>query len=142
MSVEQDVRRVVTHFYAALNRTLAGDPTPMFALWAVGWEVSLMPSSGGRRLGHQEVRSAWGDPSQLLADGRIELEEPVFRLLAPEVALVTGIERGGGTVAGKFVPMNSRMTLVLRREGSDWRAVHHHVELAAGMRGSGERPGA
>lgn len=134
MSVEQDVREAVAHFYAALNQTLAGDPAPMLALWATGTEVGLMPASGGRRLGPEEVKSAWSEWSKLLPEGRIHLEEPIIRLLTPVVALVTGIERGGGTVAGSFVPVESRMTLVLRREAREWRAVHHHVEVAPGMR--------
>lgn len=130
MSAEVEIRQAVDRFYEALDQALNGDPAPMQELWARGPEVTAMHPAGGRQLGDAEVRRAWEQWTGAVTNGRIEPAELIIRLITPDVAYVTGVERGGGEIAGEFTPVDSRVTLLLRREGREWKAVHHHVDVA------------
>ena len=128
MSTEQEIRAAVDAFYAALNQALNGDPRPMLALWSHGPEATAQHPDGARRLGWDEVRGAWEAWSHAVTGGRIAGEDAVVRLVTPDVAVVTAAERGEGTIGPETVAVGSRATLVLRREGREWKAVHHHVD--------------
>ena len=59
-------------------------------------------------------------------DGDLELDK---RYVSGELAVLVGVERQHGPVAGlpdQDWPL--RVTLVSRREGSDWRLVHRHAD--------------
>ena len=51
MAAEDEVRQASEQFYAALNRTLNGDPGAMEEIWSRGSDVSGMHPFGGRLLG-------------------------------------------------------------------------------------------
>ncbi|HEX5727490.1 MAG TPA: nuclear transport factor 2 family protein [Longimicrobiaceae bacterium] len=139
MSTEQQIRDCVDRFYAALDQALNGDPEPMLALWSHGPEATAQHPGGGRHVGWDEVEGAWRGWSQHVASGRIAGEEVSIRLLTPDVAAVAAVERGEGSIAGETVEVDARATLVLRRDGSGWRVVHHHVDLVPAIREIAER---
>jgi hypothetical protein len=56
MAAEDEVRQASERFYAALNRALDGDSSPMEQIWSHGSDVSAMHPSGGRMGG------GWGLP--------------------------------------------------------------------------------
>lgn len=128
MSTEQEIRATVERFYQALHQTLNGDPTVMLELWTHGPEATAQHPAGGRHLGWDEVRGALEAWARNVRDGRIAGEDIVVRLVSPDVAVVTGAERGQGTIGPETVQVDARVTLVLRREGREWKAVHHHVD--------------
>jgi ketosteroid isomerase-like protein len=45
-----------------------------------------------------------------------------------DLAVLVGVERQHGTVAGLDQDWSLRVTLVFRREGSGWRLVHRHAD--------------
>jgi ketosteroid isomerase-like protein len=134
MSTEQDVRQAVEDFYAAVTRCLNGDAEPVLALWARGPEATVMHPAGGRQAGWEEVRDAWEGWARALAGGEVRAAEVSVRLVTAEVAVVSAVERGRGTLGADTVEVDCRATLVLRREGRAWRPVHHHVDLIPRLR--------
>jgi uncharacterized protein (TIGR02246 family) len=129
MSTEQEIRAAVERFYQALSRNLNGDASAMLELWTHGPEATAQHPGGGRHLGWDEVRGAWEAWAANVSGGRIEAEDIVVRLVSPDVAVVTGVERGEGTIGPETIQVGSRVTLVLRREGREWKAVHHHLDV-------------
>lgn len=129
MSTEQEIRAAVDRFYQALHQNLNGDPAAMLELWTHGPEATVQHPGGGRQLGWDEVRGAWEAWARNVARGSITPEDVVVRLITPDVAVVTGAERGEGTIGPETVQVDSRVTLVLRREGREWKAVHHHLDV-------------
>ena len=134
MSTEQEIRHAVEQFYAALSATLTGDAAPMLALWADGPEATVMHPGGGRQVGREEVRAAWEGWAGAVRDGRIEPADVTLRLLTPDVACVSAVERGEGTVGDVAIDVDQRATLVLRRDAGGWKAVHHHVDVIPALR--------
>src|SRR5215212_6394758 len=78
MAAEDEVRQASEQFYAALNRTLNGDPGPMEEIWSHGSDVSAMHPSGGRMVGWEEVRASWEQAQPL---PRLHLTDAPERLL-------------------------------------------------------------
>ena len=134
MSTEQTIRDFVDRFYAALNRTLNGDPESMLALWSHGPEATVMHPDGARRMGWEEVRGAIEAWAAAVKDGRITPRDVSIRLVTSDVAIVTADELGQGTIGPETVAVDSRSTLVVRRDGAGWTAVHHHVDVAPRIR--------
>ncbi|HEX2078765.1 MAG TPA: nuclear transport factor 2 family protein [Longimicrobium sp.] len=133
-STEQEIRAAIDQFYSGLTQALNGDPGPILAAWSHGPEATAMHPAGGRQLGWEEVRGAWEQWSAGVVQGEIRPADVAIRLLTPDVAIVSGLETGGGTIAGERIAVDARMTLVLRREGGRWRAVHHHVDVIPDLR--------
>jgi ketosteroid isomerase-like protein len=139
MSTEQQIRDFVDRYYAALNEALNGEPDPMLALWSHGPEATVLHPDGGRQVGWEGVEAQWRGWSQGVSAGRIDGEEVSIRLVAPDVACVAAVERGQGTITGETIAVDARATLVLRRDGSGWQAVHHHVDVVPALRAAVER---
>lgn len=133
-STEQEIRGTLDQFYDNLTRALNGDPAAMVEAWSHGPEATVMHPAGGRQLGWEEVRAAWEQWASGVVKGEIRPADLAIRLLTPDVAVVSGLETGGGVIAGEHVAVNARMTLVLRREGGRWRPVHHHVDVIPEVR--------
>lgn len=142
MSTEQEVRHAAERFYQALNRNLNGDAQPMRELWAHGPEATIQHPDGARRVGWTEVSDGWEAWARAVSAGRIEAVDLLVRLVTPDVAVVTTLERGEGTIGPETVQVNSRATLVLRRDGREWKAVHHHVDSDPRVRALVEQAGA
>lgn len=142
MSTEQEVRHAAERFYHALNRNLNGDAEPMRELWTHGPEATIQHPDGGRRIGWAEVSDGWQAWAQAVSAGRIEALDLVVRLVTPDVAVVTTREQGEGTFGPETVAVSSRATLVLRRDGREWKAVHHHVDTHPRIRALVEQAGA
>src|SRR4029077_17591999 len=59
-------------------------------------------------------------------DAELELEESY---VSGDLVVLVGVERQHGTVGGRPAQdWSLRVTLVFRREGSDWRLVHRHAD--------------
>jgi ketosteroid isomerase-like protein len=94
MAAEDEVRQASEQFYAALNRTLNGDPGPMMEVWAHGSDVSAMHPFGSRSLGWEEVRASWEQAAQAFSDGQVALDDLVVVPTSGDVAYTLGTEHG------------------------------------------------
>ena len=123
MAVEDEIRQASEQFYAALNRTLNGDPGPMEEIWSHGSDVSGMHPFGGRMLGWEEVKASWERSAQSFSDGQVALDDMVVVPITEDAAYTLGTERGQG--------IDWRVTNIYRREAGGWKIVHHHTDLSS-----------
>ena len=130
MAVEDEIRQASEQFYAALNREINGDPGPMMEVWSHGSEVSTMHPLGGINVGWEDVRTGWEQAAQAISDGQVSLEDLVVVPLADDVAYTVGTEHGQAKVGGDTVGVDWRVTNIYRREGGEWKIVHHHTDVS------------
>lgn len=132
MAVEDEVRQASDSFYAALNQLLKGNPSSMSEVWSHGGDVSTMHPIGGREIGWDQVWQTWQQTSQMLS--QVNLSEVTVPDLAvfpvgSDGAYTVGTEQISGTVGGQEVSGGARATNVYRREGGEWKIVHHHGDV-------------
>ncbi len=130
MAVEDEIRQASEQFYAALNREINGDPGPMMEVWSHGSEVSTMHPLGGVNVGWEAVRAGWEQAAQAISDGQVSLDDLVVLPIADDVAYTVGTEHGQAKVGGDTVDVDWRVTNIYRREGGEWKVVHHHTDVS------------
>lgn len=138
MSAEEEVRRTSASFYAALNRMTGGDASQMVDVWSHSEAVTAMHPIGGEQVGWQAVRESFEQVAALAAGGRVELVDQIVHAGA-DLAYETGTERGRAELAGETIAIEQRVTNIYRREGGEWKVVHHHADLSPAMLGILER---
>src|SRR6516164_6623491 len=132
MSVENDIRKASDKFYAALNSTLNGDWTPMADVWSHNPDVSTMHPVGGTEVGWDEIGASWENLAKICSNGRVELRDQ--RIYGGEdLAYETGTEHVNVMMAKDEAQADLRVSNVYRREGSEWKMVHHHVDRSQPM---------
>ncbi len=130
MAVEDEVRQASERFYAALNRMLKGEPGPMEEVWSHGSDASAMHPLGDRSLGWDEVRAGREQASRAFSDGRVALDDSVVVPIADDAAYALGTEHGQAKLGGESVRIDWRVTNIYRREGGEWKVVHHHTDVS------------
>ena len=113
----------------ATRRLMQGDVRGYFALVDEAPDYTLMPPTGGpTRHGNDfspEKLEALEEFFAGSGDGEFELEQSYA---SGDLAVLVGVERQYGTVAGIEQDWSLRVTLVFRRVGSGWRLVHRHAD--------------
>ena len=132
MSTEDEIRKASDMFYLALNRTVNGDPRSMDDIWQHKSEISTMHPIGGRQVGWDEVRESWENIAKMSSQGQVKLSDQ--RICAgSDFSYELGTEHVHLWLAGNEIHENYRVTNIYRREGSEWKIVHHHVDLNVTM---------
>ncbi len=139
MAAEDEVRQASDRFYAALNSGTSGDAGPMMAIWSHSADVTTMHPIGNREVGWEQVRTAWEMAASAFSGGKIRLSDQLIRVGA-DLAYEVGTEEGEATLAGERVQINHRVTNVYRREGGEWKIVHHHADASPAMNDLLSRP--
>ena len=132
MSAEEDVRHASNQFYAALNRMANGDAGLMASAWSHGPEVTALHPIDGREIGWEAVKASFERFAQIAADGNIDLKDQVIRVDG-DVAYELGVEQGECKLGGHPVDIKHRVTNIYRREGGEWRMIHHHSDTSPAM---------
>ncbi len=127
MATEDEVRRASDRFYAALDSMLNGDAGPMADVWSHDSTVSAMHPLGGRQVGWEAVRESWEGAAQAFQGGSLEVSDLEVSGLG-DAAYTTGIEHVNATVGGAPLRFDIRATNIYRREGGEWKMVHHHTD--------------
>jgi len=118
-----DVRAVMTHSEEAWNR---GDLAAFASYYDDSPETTFMGREvvrGGVQAVLSRYRKAYPTRENM---GTLSFSNIDVRMLAPDIALVTGefyLERtvaGGGNAAGKY-------TLILRKTPAGWKIIHDHT---------------
>jgi ketosteroid isomerase-like protein len=78
----------------------------------------------------------------VFSDGQISLYELVVVPLADDVAYTLGTEHGQGKLGDELVSIDWRVTNIYRREGGEWKMVHHHADVSPAVVEALERLGA
>jgi ketosteroid isomerase-like protein len=127
MAAEDEVRQASDRFYAALNSMANGDAGPMSAVWAHSADVTTMHPIGQREVGWEQVRPTWEQVASIASVGQVRLRDQLIRV-GTDLAYEVGVEEGEITLAGERVAFNERVTNIYRREGGEWKIVHHHSD--------------
>lgn len=132
MSTEDQVREASRRFYAALNRMANGDHGPMADIWSHSANVTTMHPIGGREVGWDAVGGPWEQVASLASEGQINLADQHIQA-SEDMAVEVGDEQGQFKIAGEEVSIQHRVTNVYRREGGQWKIIHHHTDLSPAM---------
>ena len=121
-----DLERLMSEAASAIIR---GDLRTYATLMRHADDYTLMAPSGGEpRRGFDESDQALDALARYFQGGEAELQ--VFQTYAAgNLAVLVAIERQRGRVGSlPDQDLSLRVTLVFRREGSEWRLVHRHAD--------------
>jgi ketosteroid isomerase-like protein len=127
---EDDLGKLVERVREAAAALMQGDVRRYFALVNEAPDFTLMPPTGGpTRHGPDSSPSSIEALEEFFAgggDADLELEQSHA---SGDLVVLVGVERQHGRVGGlPDQDWSLRVTLVFRREGSDWRLVHRHAD--------------
>ena len=126
---EQDVAALIARWSEAAQLYIDGDLRAYAAIARHSEDYTPLPPNGGdARSGFDGSDDAVEWWARTFRGGQAELE--VFKTYSSgDLAVLVAVERQGGTV-GDLPPQDwsLRVTLVFRREGTDWRLVHRHAD--------------
>ncbi len=127
---DEDLRELVERVREATGALMQGDVRRYLALVNHAPDYTLMPPTGG-----PTKRGFDASPPNVEAlektfagggDGDLELVE---QYASGDLAVLVAVERQHGPVGGMpDQDWSLRVTLVFRREDSDWRLVHRHAD--------------
>ena len=125
-----DLGNLVERVREATGALIQGDVRRYFALVNEAPDFTLMPPTGGAtRHGPDSSPASVEALEQFFAgggDADLELEQSYA---SGDLVVLVGVERQHGTVGGlPAQDWSLRVTLVFRREDSDWRLVHRHAD--------------
>jgi ketosteroid isomerase-like protein len=129
MASDDDVQAASDRFYRVLGDM---DVSGMLEVWSQNGDVTTMHPMGGEEVGWTEVRRSFEQAADAMDDVSVAFERRTLHA-AGDLAYETGIERGRGTVAGERFEFEQRVTNVYRREGGEWKLVHHHTDISPRM---------
>jgi ketosteroid isomerase-like protein len=132
MSRQDAVRKASKKFYAGLNLMAEGRRRAFEDIWAHGPAVTAMHPIGGRVEGWEAVRDSFDQVAGSASGGKIELRDQLIQVVG-DMAYEVGVERGEFTMAGDRIEIEQRVTNVYRRQGDEWKMVHHHTDTSQAM---------
>jgi ketosteroid isomerase-like protein len=126
---EQDITALIAQWSQAAQLYIDGDLPGYAAIARHAEDYTLLPPNGGdARSGFDGSDAAVEWTARTFRGGQAELEvAKAYR--SGDLAVLVAVERQVGTV-GDLPPQDwsLRLTLVFRREGTDWRLVHRHAD--------------
>lgn len=128
-TAREDVERVVRLMTEAASVFIRGDMRKYAALMRPADDYTLMAPSGGEpRRGFDDSDEALDALARYFHGGEAALE--VFESYASgDLVVLAAIERQHGRVGGlPDQDLSLRVTLVFRRDGSEWQLVHRHAD--------------
>ena len=132
MSTVDEVREASKKFYAALNRMANGEKDTFASVWLQNGSVTAMHPIGGREVGWDAVKGSFNQVAGVASDSKIELEDQLIQDLG-DVAYELGTESAQFKIAGHPVKGEMRVTNIYKKEGGNWKVVHHHTDLSPSM---------
>ena len=99
-------------------------------VWAHRDDVTTLHPIGQREVGWEQVGPVWGQVASMCTEGRVRLHDQLIRV-GTDPAYEVGVEEAEITMAGERVAFNERVTNIYRREGGEWKIVHHHSDPSA-----------
>jgi ketosteroid isomerase-like protein len=126
---DADVNELVRRTAEAASAYICGDIRRYLTMIKHGDNYTLMPPYGGEpRRGFDDSEEALEATARNFRSGEADLEL-VQSYASGDMAVLVAIERQHGEVGGlPDQDWSLRVTLVFRREGSEWRLVHRHAD--------------
>lgn len=126
---DHDLEDLLRRVQDATRALIQGDVRRYIALVDEAPDYTLMPPTGGpARHGSDFSPEKVEELEEFFAgsgDGRFELEQSYA---SGDLAVLVGVERQHGMVAGIEQDWSLRVTLVFRREAPGWRLAHRHAD--------------
>jgi ketosteroid isomerase-like protein len=132
---DEDLSELVQRVREATGALMQGDVRRYLALVNHAPDYTLMPPTGGPTTGGPTTHGFEASPASVEAlektfagggDGDLEL---VQQYASGDLAVLVAVERQHGPVGDlPDQDWSLRVTLVFRRENSDWRLVHRHAD--------------
>jgi len=82
---------------------------------------------GETEVGWDEIRASSENLAKIYSNERVELRDQRI-CVGEDLAYVTGTESVNLLIGKDQVQADLRVSNVFRREGSEWKMVHHHVD--------------
>ena len=127
---DQELGGLLERVREAAGALIQGDARRYFELVDEAPDFTLMPPTGGPTRHGPDTSPAGIEAleSFFAGDGEADFELEQSHA-SGDLAVLVGVERQHGVVGG-LPPQDwsLRVTLVFRREGSDWRLVHRHAD--------------
>ncbi len=126
---EQDIAALIARWSEAAQLYMDGDLRAYAAIARHAEDYTLLPPNGGdARSGFDGSDDAVEWTARTFRGGQSELE--VFKTYrSGDLAVLVAVERQAGTVGDlPSQDWSLRITLVFRRDGTDWRLVHRHAD--------------
>jgi ketosteroid isomerase-like protein len=126
---EQDIAALIARWSQAAQLYIDGDLRAYAAIARHAEDYTLLPPNGGdARSGFDGSDDAVEWTARTFRGGQVELE--VFQTYSSgDLAVLVAAERQVATVGDlPAQDWSLRITLVFRREGTDWRLVHRHAD--------------
>jgi ketosteroid isomerase-like protein len=129
--MEQTLSDANNDFYEALASLLAGDVSPMEAIWSDAGDVSNLGPFVERTIGAKAVREQFRGEAGLALGGQVVVTDLHIVDLG-DVGYTSGVENGTGHTGpdGQPMELRHRFTNIFRRESGSWRIIHHHTDRA------------
>jgi ketosteroid isomerase-like protein len=127
---DEDLAELVASVREATGALIRGDVRRYIALVPSAEDYTLMPPTGGEtRHGFDSSAESIDALESFFAgagEGDFDLEESY---VSGNLAVLVGVERQRGVVGGlPDQDWSLRVTLVFRREDSEWRLAHRHAD--------------
>lgn len=120
-------------FYSGLNDLCAGNADAVLAVWSHEPDVSDFGPDGQKHVGWQAVEAQFRKEAGMKMGGSVSCEDVRF-VEGTGWGISTCTEVGRGMIiGGKPVDVRFRSTNVFRKEGDEWRMVHHHTDPSVPM---------
>ncbi len=104
-----------------------GDATAFKALWSDRDDVTIFGAFGGHAQGRLQLGERLDWAASKFRSATWEYE-PISSVFGADVGCTVWIERSTGTIGGRAITQELRVTHVLRLEGDAWRIVHRHAD--------------
>jgi ketosteroid isomerase-like protein len=126
---EQDIAALIARWSEAAQLYIDGDLRAYAAIAMHAEDYTLLPPNGGdTRSGFDGSDEAVEWTARTFRGGQARLEVSTT-YMSGDLAVLVAVERQVGEVGD--LPLQDwslRITLVFRREGTDWRLVHRHAD--------------
>jgi ketosteroid isomerase-like protein len=128
---EKEILAATTLFYSALNTALQGNFDPLSAVWSHHPDISDLSADGGEQFGWNEVHAHILNMARLYPSGKFSAQD--IKVVADgdfgySVCTEAGQMRSAD---GPMVKFSQRATNIFRREGGQWKLIHHHADGSA-----------
>jgi ketosteroid isomerase-like protein len=125
---QKEILAATTLFYTALNTALQGNFDPLGAVWSHRPDISDLSADGGEQFGWNEVHAHILNMTRLYPSGRFSAQD-VKVVADGDIGYSVCIEAGQMRSAdGPMVKFSQRATNIFRREGGQWKLIHHHAD--------------
>ena len=126
---DADVDELIDLMAEAASAFIGGDVRHYFSLMKHTDDFTLMSPTGGDTTHGSDVSDAEMDEMERFFQSGEATLEVIETYASGDLAVLVAVERQHGVIGGRpHQDLSLRVTLVFRREGSEWRLAHRHAD--------------